>query len=124
MLEVRPGVAATLEKIFKELQQKMSRALRAEGFVEAKQRHARSLATRYKGQSFELEITKINGDIAAAFHEAHEARYGYAQRENVVEIVAVRLRSTGMVQPLKQGRLMVKAPADNHTRSGANIVYD
>jgi len=124
MLEVQTGVGARLEKVFDQLQQTMARALRAEGFAEAKQRHARSLAARYKGQSFELEITKTNGDIAAAFHEAHQARYGYAQRENVVEIVAVRLRSTGIVRPLKQERLKVKNSEQNQTRNGATVVYD
>ncbi len=44
---------------------------------------------RYKGQSFELTVP-LGGDLAEAFHRAHEERYGYAERGRVVELVAVR----------------------------------
>jgi N-methylhydantoinase A len=44
---------------------------------------------RYRGQSFELAVP-LGGDIAAAFHEAHRERYGYADLERQVEVVAVR----------------------------------
>ena len=35
---------------------------------------------RYAGQSFELTIP-LQPDLAAAFHRAHEERYGYADRD-------------------------------------------
>src|SRR6266566_4338738 len=35
---------------------------------------------RYAGQSFELTVP-LQDDLAGAFHRAHEARYGYADRE-------------------------------------------
>jgi N-methylhydantoinase A len=44
---------------------------------------------RYRGQSFELTVP-LGGDPAEAFHRAHEERYGYADRDTVVELVAVR----------------------------------
>jgi N-methylhydantoinase A len=44
---------------------------------------------RYRGQSFELTVP-LGGDIAAAFHRAHEERYGYAEPERELELVAVR----------------------------------
>jgi N-methylhydantoinase A len=44
---------------------------------------------RYAGQSFELTVP-IEEDLAAAFHRAHEARYGYADPGRPVELVAVR----------------------------------
>jgi N-methylhydantoinase A len=62
------------------------------------------LAARYQGQSFELHIKQTRGDIAAAFHRAHRARYGYAQEKNVVEIVSARVRSVGVVEKLKTRR--------------------
>jgi N-methylhydantoinase A len=105
MLEVKPGIAAKLQKTFEAMEGSTRTALRGEGFSEREQRHQRSLAARYKGQSFELEIKQTTGDIAAAFHRAHHARYGYAQKSNVVEIVAARLRSAGVVEKLKQRRL-------------------
>ena len=44
---------------------------------------------RYAGQSFELTVP-LGEDLAGAFHRAHEARYGYADRARAVELVAVR----------------------------------
>ena len=50
---------------------------------------------RYVGQSFELTVP-LGDDLAAAFHRAHEERYGYADRERRIELVAVR---TAEVRP-------------------------
>jgi N-methylhydantoinase A len=44
---------------------------------------------RYRGQSFELTVP-LGPDLPAAFHRAHEARYGYADPERPIELVAVR----------------------------------
>jgi N-methylhydantoinase A len=44
---------------------------------------------RYVGQAFELTVP-LGGDVAEAFHRAHEDRYGYAERERPLELVAVR----------------------------------
>jgi N-methylhydantoinase A len=44
---------------------------------------------RYQGQSFELTVP-LQADIVAAFHRAHEGRYGYAAPDRAVELVAVR----------------------------------
>jgi N-methylhydantoinase A len=44
---------------------------------------------RYRGQSFELRV-RLQRDLAAAFHRAHEERYGYADPTREVELVAVR----------------------------------
>ena len=44
---------------------------------------------RYRGQSFELSVP-LGAGLAERFHRAHEERYGYADREREVELVAVR----------------------------------
>jgi N-methylhydantoinase A len=44
---------------------------------------------RYRGQSFELTVP-LGPQLAERFHEAHENRYGYADRERSLELVAVR----------------------------------
>lgn len=108
MLEVGPGIDMKLEAAFRELERTTSNALRNEGFPESQQRRERSLAVRYKGQSFELNIALAKGnsrDIAASFHRAHRARYGYAQESDVVEIVSTKLRSIGIVEKFKKPRL-------------------
>jgi N-methylhydantoinase A len=50
---------------------------------------------RYLGQSFELTVP-LGGDVREAFHQAHEARYGYADRSRPLELVALR---TAEVRP-------------------------
>jgi len=44
---------------------------------------------RYRGQSFELTVP-LQPELAAAFHRAHDERYGYADESREVELVAVR----------------------------------
>ncbi len=44
---------------------------------------------RYVGQSFELTVS-LQPQLEEAFHTAHEERYGYADREREIELVAVR----------------------------------
>jgi N-methylhydantoinase A len=44
---------------------------------------------RYRGQSFELTVP-LGADLAERFHHAHEERYGYADRDRPVELVAIR----------------------------------
>jgi N-methylhydantoinase A len=105
MLEISLGVEKQLDKTFRELERAATAALRREGFPTSKQRHERSLALRYKGQSFELEIKRTSGNIAAEFHRAHQKRYGYAQQTNIVEVVNARVRSSGIVEKLAERRL-------------------
>jgi N-methylhydantoinase A len=47
------------------------------------------LDLRYAGQSHELTVPAA-GDPAEAFHRLHEERYGFADRERPLELVAVR----------------------------------
>src|SRR5262249_41896564 len=96
---------------------------RREGFAPARQRHERSLAVRYKGQSFELEIKQTSGNIAAAFHRAHRARYGYEQKDNAVEIVSVRLRSRGLTRPLPTQRPVAGAQSFAEPDAYADAVF-
>jgi N-methylhydantoinase A len=104
MLDVVPGIDKRLDQAFREMEREARALLQREGFPQNKQRHERSLAVRYKGQSFELELKKTSGNIAGEFHKAHNERYGYSQKKGVVEIVSARLRSVGIVEKLPQKR--------------------
>jgi N-methylhydantoinase A len=54
---------------------------------------------RYRRQAFELTVPAVDaGTLAEAFHQAHERRYGYAMREEPVELVAIRLVATVAVE--------------------------
>jgi N-methylhydantoinase A len=110
MLEVGRGESARggVDKIgraFDALEREARAALRREGFADGRQRHSRTVAARYAGQSFELEIAWEGGrKLVERFHREHEARYGYAQTADSVEVVSARLRSAGLVEGLKEGR--------------------
>jgi N-methylhydantoinase A len=107
MVAAGPGIEKKLGRVFRELETRARATLHREGFSKTSQRHERSLAVRYKGQSFEIEIKQTSGNIAGAFHRAHHARYGYAQEKNVVEIVSARVRSIGVVEKTKARRSRV-----------------
>lgn len=109
-----------LPQVFREMEREATAVLRREGFPSRKQRHERALAMRYRGQSFELLITRTTGDIAAAFHRAHRERYGYAQEASEIEIVSARLRSSGLVERLSMRKIRVRkgvAKPNNTTTS-------
>jgi N-methylhydantoinase A len=63
---------------------------------------------RYAGQSFELTVP-LEEDLAAAFHRAHEKRYGYADPARPVELVAVR---TAEVRSGPELQLPAAAPVE------------
>jgi N-methylhydantoinase A len=109
MVAAGPGIEKKLGRVFRELETRARATLHREGFSKTSQRHERSLAVRYKGQSFEIEIKQTSGNIAGAFHLAHHARYGYAQEKNVVEIVSARVRSIGVVEKTKARRSRVSS---------------
>lgn len=94
-----------LKRVFSEMEREAVALLRSEGFPRSRQRHERALAMRYRGQSFELEVRKTEGNLAAEFHRVHRERYGYAQQQSEIEIVSVRLRSFGVVEKLPETRI-------------------
>jgi N-methylhydantoinase A len=57
---------------------------------------------RYRGQSFEIEQKECGTRQVRAFHEAHEARFGFCFGDEPVELVTVRVRIEGRA---KLGRL-------------------
>jgi N-methylhydantoinase A len=113
-----------LPRVFREMERDAAAVLRREGFPASKQRHERALAMRYRGQSFELLITKTAGNIADAFHRAHRGRYGYAQEHGEIEIVSARLRSIGLVERLSMKKIPVKkGVVKPHGTTKAHVIY-
>ena len=76
--------------------------------------HEGEAELRYRGQSFELTVPLQPG-LADAFHRAHEARYGYADRGRDIELVAVR---TADVQPAPP---LTLPPAEPQRREGPAV---
>jgi len=54
---------------------------------------------RYRGQSFELPVA-LGPDLAERFHAAHDERYGHADREREIELVAVLISEVTEGPPL------------------------
>jgi hypothetical protein len=56
----------------------------------------------------------LGGDLAESFHRAHEERYGYADRERGLELVAVRtaeVRPGPYLEPSRSARKDVSGPS-------------
>jgi N-methylhydantoinase A len=73
-------------------------ALGTEGDSEQGRVFERSLDLRYAGQGYELNVP-WGAEPAESFHEMHQQRYGFANRERALEIVNVRLRVRLPAQP-------------------------
>ncbi|MBV9689322.1 MAG: hydantoinase/oxoprolinase family protein [Ktedonobacteraceae bacterium] len=76
----------------------------------------RSLDLRYVGQSYELTIPFAGDSLQAAnqFHVAHERRFGYNDPNERVQVVNVRLKARGIVNPpvLERQAIIAGAVAD------------
>jgi N-methylhydantoinase A len=109
--DVRTRVGALRDQLsllgglFDEMGSAARRQLELEGFAPEQQRLRRSLDLRYRGQAFELNVS-VGHDgealpaldaIEAAFHRHHEAMYGHANRDAMIELVNARLAAFGMV---------------------------
>ena len=99
---IGPGDAHRAPAVFDALESEARAAVEAEG-VPASRVTARRLAdVRYAGQSFELRVPA--DDWRAAFHDAHEARYGFARQDAAVELVTARVEATGRTEHTEHGR--------------------
>jgi N-methylhydantoinase A len=97
-------VTPSLHRSFAALEREGRKQMRAEGFSGSAVRIHRSLDIRYAGQSYELSVP-YTGDFLAAFHRAHEKRYGYADRARVCEVVNIRARLAGRTRKPVMPRL-------------------
>jgi N-methylhydantoinase A len=100
--------------------------LRAQGVDDAAIRTHLELDLRYVGQSFDLTVP-FDGDAAAladAFHRRHERRYGYAARDEPVEVATVRVTATGSGGTAPQTAIRAGADGAANARSGTRRAWD
>ncbi len=97
------GAREQMQAMVMLLQERALAEMVDEGFVVADVRLHYFLDVRYKGQSHELKIPFALewgvDEIVRRFHEAHRARYGYAQLQEAVEVVTVRITAVSPVTP-------------------------
>ena len=88
---------AAFDEVFAEAEQRGRDAVLAQGADPASIEVRREYDARYAGQSFELTIAHAGspGAVAANFHRAHRARYGYDAPAERVELVNARTTVTG-----------------------------
>ena len=107
---VRPWAGVdptTLTERFEAMAAEGRERLAADGYSPARRRVERAVDLRYRGQSFDLRVSMPDGDLDAAalaaaadrFHERHERRYGHASPDEPIELVTIRLRARGVVDP-------------------------
>jgi N-methylhydantoinase A len=97
-------LAAWIESLFGDAEEHGRDGLRSQGVAEDAVCLVREIDARYAGQSFELTMpARTPFDEAArealsvAFHDRHERVYGYASRDERVELVNVRSTAVGAV---------------------------
>jgi N-methylhydantoinase A len=78
-----------LKSALAELHRAGQEELQAEGFKKREIQSMDFVDLRYRGQSYELTL-KLEPNFTERFHEAHERRYGYANRGRPIELVNVR----------------------------------
>jgi N-methylhydantoinase A len=79
--------AAAVERSFASIEREAMRDLASEGFAKDRIKMARSVALRYVGQSFEIDV-RWGKHFERAFHAAHKDRYGYSDESRPTEIVS------------------------------------
>jgi N-methylhydantoinase A len=105
------GTWARGRKLFDVLTREGDAGLAEQGVAKADRSFVRELDLRYVGQSTELVVTapRSLGEAVEAFHLRHEQRYGFAARQDPVEIVTVRVAGIGTTP--KPRLVEVAAPA-------------
>lgn len=113
---------AALERQYAALFQQAYDDLRAEGIAEGDMTLHALADLRYSGQSFELTVP-LADDLAAAFHDAHHRRYGYALPERPVELVTLRVQAVGRVAKpaLAPEPVVPRQPPASEARAGLPV---
>jgi N-methylhydantoinase A len=111
---------AALAALFHAFEGQGSALLAREGVAEPQRVQLRTAELRYQGQSYELPLTVPPGSLTPqdlealqeAFHAAHARAYGYAAREDPVELVNVRVTALG-VSPKPQLKALPRGTGDS-----------
>jgi N-methylhydantoinase A len=117
---------------FADLEARGRERLAEEGFGAERQAVERTVDLRYAGQTFDLSVPIPGDDVDAAtverlveqFHARHRERYGHADPGEPVELVALRLRARGLVEPPEPGPAVDAGSADAAVREVRPVAFD
>jgi N-methylhydantoinase A len=94
VLRLAPLSGQELDRLFAPLEATARAEMGRENIPSARISLVRELDMRYRGQSYEIKVA-LGDDQLQQFHQAHQALYGYCDRQREVEIVNLRLRAIG-----------------------------
>ena len=121
-----------LEEEFHGMEGQARAELRQEGLPADEMASRRYLDARYVGQSFELTIdypspsrrTDLQRAISNSFYQAHMQRFGYADRNEAVEIVNLRLKMELAVEkPLSAPEQPVRSEAGAAQMGETEVIF-
>ena len=119
--------AGDIAAVFAPLRAQARREMADEGHDPAALALRGALDLRYAGQSHELTVAAPpdadGAAMAAAFHAAHTARYGYARPEAAVELVTARLTATAAHTPPALPSFPAGPPAAGEALVGRRAVW-
>lgn len=116
---------------FEQFENQSETQLAEEGVEPADRVFERALDVRYAGQSFELTVP-VTGDvdsstlseIASEFHSLHQQRYGHASPDEPVELVTIRLRARGKIEPPSLPTIPTSASVGSAVRTERSVLFD
>ncbi|MBM3219438.1 MAG: hydantoinase/oxoprolinase family protein [Candidatus Rokubacteria bacterium] len=130
LLRTRGGGDAAVERLYAGLEREARADLGAEGVAPSAITLVRMLGMRYVGQSWELLVRwpdeMSDGTLAAleaAFHRAHEQRYGHATAREA-EVVSLRLTAVGAVAKPTPPRWTVTGTPAQAERVRREVSFD
>ncbi len=98
----------TMAMYFRPLVSRAAAALSSEGFARRQQVIESLVDVRYAGQSYEITVPWTD-TFRETFDAEHRRRYGDASETRPVEVVAVRVRATGVTEKPALPRARVRA---------------
>lgn len=116
------AAAESVRREFSPMEALAVKDLLREGFAIAQIRIERFLDMRYIGQAYELNVS-AGGDFVAAFHGAHEKRYGYSDTKRSVEIVNLRIRAIGLTPKPALPKIAKGAASSRNSLAGERRVF-
>ncbi|MFP5262620.1 MAG: hydantoinase/oxoprolinase family protein [Blastocatellia bacterium] len=120
MLKSAAAEVRVIEGGFASIEREAARDISNEGFPEDRVKMERSVAMRYVGQSFEIDVA-WGKNFDRAFHAAHRERYGYADEARPTEIVSLRVRARGVTDKPRLKRYARSKPRRAEPSDSARV---
>lgn len=126
------AAASQLDDLFKNLETRGIKDIKADGFEDDKIEIHRSLDMRYVGQVHEctveiekFEITETSlADIIEAFHTRHKELFTYSEPHNTVEVVNVESTIIGKIDRPPRMKLAPGKGIKNAFKGNRDMIFD